>query len=240
MALALHAAELLAFWAGAVQQSPVVVKFAQNPVPVQVQVANGGFWDKWGPSILQTSVSLASIIAAVIISVVSFRNNRRLANEQWERNQNAAHDQWIRDQKKAEWRELISKVSAIEEHIPVLVEPNELDIDALKEAILSVIPLLRDRIFIHDELERNKYRDQWLSLLNYVIRGLKSEKDSFKACERTVKRNGEQSDPSPYDSFEYNHKLVAFNSAQREVRDRWGKLMEELRMLSHQSLGTKD
>jgi hypothetical protein len=129
----------MALWAGAVQQNPVVVQFAQNLVPVQVQVANGGFWDKWGPSILQTSVSLASIIAAVIISVVSFRNNRRLANEQWERNQNAAHDQWIRDQKKSEWSQLLGSLAAVQEIIRLAPEVSGKDIEQIRKGLDNVL-----------------------------------------------------------------------------------------------------
>lgn len=202
----------MALWAGAVQQ---------NAAPIQVQIVQ------------EKGLAVATWIGPVISGLFSFFVAWMVFHVQGKKER----EQWIRDQKKAEWRELISKVAAIEDHIPVLVESNSLNIDALKNAILSVIPLLRDRIFIRDELERNKYRDQWVSLLEYVISDLKNEKNSFDACKREIKTNGKQSDPLPYDSAAHVEKLASFREAQCEVRNRWGKLLDELVRLSKESLG---
>jgi hypothetical protein len=91
MALALHAAELLAFWAGAVQQNPVVVQFAQNAAPIQVQV------------LPEKGLAIATWIGPVISGLLSFF----VAWMVFSRQSKKEREQWVRDQKKAEWSRLL-------------------------------------------------------------------------------------------------------------------------------------
>jgi hypothetical protein len=102
----LHAASIATFFVDQLAQAPVQIQCVQQTAPES--------WLKWLlPTIVQTVVSLASITAGVLIAVLSFRKNRQSEHEQWERNQQAGHEQWVRDHKKAEWRELMKKVTKV-------------------------------------------------------------------------------------------------------------------------------
>ena len=122
-------------------------------------------WVKWLlPTIVQTVVSLLSIAAGVGIAVWSFRRNRQ-----------TEHEQWVRDQKLGEWRELISAVASVEDLIPILID-ERLDLDALKQAILRVVPYLRNRLFISKELQEIRFGDEWKELLKFALSDLQNAK----------------------------------------------------------------
>jgi threonine/homoserine/homoserine lactone efflux protein len=58
-------------------------------------------------AILQVAQTVIPVAGGVLIAWMAFRWNSK-----------KEHQQWIRDQKKVEWKELLVKVSAIEEIIP--------------------------------------------------------------------------------------------------------------------------
>lgn len=155
-----HPATLLALFTDHATQAPVVVQCPQ---------AAPESWVKWLlPTIVQTVVSLLSIAAGVLIAVWSFRRNRQ-----------TEHEQWLRDQKLGEWRELISAVASVEDLIPILID-ERLDLDALKQAILRVVPYLRNRLFINEDLREIRFAEEWSNkLLEFALSDLPNAENSL-------------------------------------------------------------
>jgi hypothetical protein len=203
-----HPAALLAFLADQATQAPVVVQCSQ---------AAPESWVKWLlPTIVQTVVSLLSIAAGVWIAVSSFRRNRQ-----------TEHEQWVRDQKLGEWRELISIVSSVEDEIPILTDA-KLDLEALKLAILRVVPYLRNRLFINKELQEISVRDEWNELLKFALSGLTNAKNSLEYDRDHSATN--------VTGTELESAHQKFKEANIEIRNRYGKLQEKLQQASRKCL----
>lgn len=157
MALALHAAELLAFWAGAVQQSPVVVKCpAPAPEPVL----------KW---LLQTTVP---VIGGTLIAVLSSIYNRRLEEKKW-----------LRDQKSAEWSQLIRSVANIERVLRMGGIDNheriEFIVRDLKPAIHELVQAQANCIFLKGFFENQENHRKFFSFLQKAD-GISSEVSGWR------------------------------------------------------------
>jgi hypothetical protein len=128
----LHAASIAAFFAAQTQQAQCAVQCVQ---------ATPDSWLKWLlPTIVQTVISLASITAGVWIAVASFRANKI-----------AEHKQWVRDQKKAEWRELLDRVSPVCIRLTLDRPKGTMLNDKVTKELAYLVQCLDDRIFI----ERN-------------------------------------------------------------------------------------
>jgi len=141
----------------ALMTAVLVDQAAQGPLVVQIPQLESDPWFKWLlPTIVQTIVSLLSIGSGVAIAVRSFRANRR-----------SEHEQWIRDQKKAEWKELFSIISRIEQEIPVIYSgiPSHENLEA---TVLGILPLLRGQIFIYPVLESGGSIKEWEEYVLYV------------------------------------------------------------------------
>ena len=203
-----HPAALLAFFADQATRAPVVVQCPQ---------AAPESWVKWLlPTIVQTVVSLLSIAAGVGIAVWSFRRNRQ-----------TEHEQWVRDQKLGEWRELISAVASVEDQIPILIDA-KLDLDALKQAILRVVPYLRNRLFINKELQEIQFGDEWNELLRVALSALQNAKNSLEYARDHSATNVTDTKIEPA--------YQELKKAKIEIRDRYGKLQEKLQQASRKCL----
>jgi hypothetical protein len=220
--MALHAAAMLAVLVDQVAQAPVLIQCVQQSAPES--------WVKWLlPTIVQTVVSLASIGTGVGIAVWSFRRNRQSEHEQWVRNQKAGHEQWIRDQKKAEWKELLIKVAAIEGVIPVVTSglPEYRD---LEPTVLAILPLLRGNIFIHHAIKSCGFIERWELFTQYIAgefeAGIRQDNDLRRGL-LDVKLTSEV--------------LTSGGQVRRdselEVRTRLHSLRDELRTLAQKELG---
>jgi hypothetical protein len=80
--------------------------------------------------------SLVPVAGGTLIAVLSFYQNKRSEQRQFDRNQKAAHEQWIRDQKKIEWQKLIKQVAKIEFYMPSVAYGKKY-IDAVIESDLD-------------------------------------------------------------------------------------------------------
>jgi hypothetical protein len=131
--MVLQTADLLAFWVQAAQQNPVVVQFAQNQVPVQVQM------------VPEKGLAIASWIGPVISGLLSFFVAWMVFHWQGKKE----HKQWLRDQKKAEWSQLLRLLGEIKiKYFPVfkdkktasnLVEASAQIVDDLDSATVSFL-----------------------------------------------------------------------------------------------------
>jgi hypothetical protein len=203
-----HPAALLAFFADQATQAPVVAQCPQ---------AAPESWVKWLlPAIVQTVVSLISIAAGVGIAVWSFRRNRQ-----------TEHEQWVRDQKLGEWRELISAVASVEDLIPILID-EKLDLDALKQAILRVVPYLRNRLFINKELQKIPFGDEWEELLKFALSDLPNAKNSLD--------NARAHSATNVTDTKIDSAYQELKGAKIEMRNRYGKLQEKLQQASRKCL----
>ena len=203
-----HPAALLAFFAGQATQAPVVMQCPQAVLEP---------WVKWLlPTNAQTVVGLLAIVAAVGIAVWSFRRNRQ-----------TEHEQWVRDQKLEEWRELISAVASVEDLIPIKID-EKLDLDALKQAILRVVPYLRNRLFINKDLQEIRFGDEWIELLKFALSDLTNAQNSldYARTHSTTNMTGTKTDPA----------YQELKKAKIEIRDRYGKLQDKLQQTSRKCL----
>jgi hypothetical protein len=201
-------AALLALFADQATQAPVVVQCPQ---------AAPESWVKWLlPNIVQTAVSLLSIAAGVLIAVWSFRRNRQ-----------TEHGQWVRDQRLGEWRELISAVASVEDLIPILID-EKLDLDALKQAILRVVPYLRNRLFIKKELQEIRFEDGWKELLKFALSDLRNAKNSLD--------NARAHSATNMTGTQIESAYQELKEAKIEIRNRYGKLQEKLQQTSWKCL----
>jgi len=200
-----HPAALLAFFADQATQAPVVVQCPQ---------AAPEWWVKW---LLPTSVvGLLSIAAGVGIAVWSFWRNRR-----------TEHEQWVRDQKLGEWRELISAVASVEDLIPIKID-EKLDLDALKQAILHVVPYLRNRLFINKDLQEIRFGDEWNELLKFALSDLPNAQHSLDYARAHSATN--MTDTKIESAYQ------ELKEAKIEIRNRYGKLQEKLQQTSRKCL----
>ena len=179
--------------------------------------SRSGIWVKWLlPTIVQTVVSLLSIAAGVGIAVWSFRRNRQ-----------TEHEQWVRDQKLGEWRELISAVASVEDLIPILID-ERLDLDALKQAILRVVPYLRNRLFISKELQEIRFGDEWKELLKFALSDLQNAKNSLDNAQAHFATN--------VTDTKIGSAYQELKKTKIEIRNRYGKLQEKLQQTSRKCL----
>jgi hypothetical protein len=128
---------------------PILDQIEQAPIVIQFPQVAPESWLKWLlPTIIQTVVSLASILAGVGIAVWSFRRNRQSEHEQWVRNQRAGHEEWIRDQKRAEWRELLDKLNAV--YFPMALAKQSKQALPLEgsQKLFELSQCFSDRVFI--------------------------------------------------------------------------------------------
>lgn len=138
-------------------------------------------------------------------------------------------EQWVRDQKLGEWRELISAVASVEDLIPILID-ERLDLDALKQAILRVVPYLRNRLFINKELQEIRFEDEWKELLKFALSDLPNAKNSLDYA-RTHSATS-MSDTRIESAYQ------ELKQAKIEIRNRYGKLQEKLQQASRKRLIT--
>jgi hypothetical protein len=132
----LHVASIAAFF---------VDQLAFEPVVVQCAPTESESWVKWLlPTIVQTTISLVSIVVGVGIAVWSFRRNRQSEHEQWVRNQKVGHEQWTRDQKKAEWKELLKSVAEFGNIVPVVIA-GRADYEEIAKRLVFAIQKLEER-----------------------------------------------------------------------------------------------
>ncbi|MFZ0913517.1 MAG: hypothetical protein WBQ76_10075 [Candidatus Korobacteraceae bacterium] len=166
---------------------------------------------------VQTVVSLLSIAAGVGIAVWSFRRNRQ-----------TEHEQWVRDKELEEWRELISAVASVEDLIPILID-EELDLDALKQAILRVVPYLRNRLFISKELQEIRFGEEWSNeLLEFALSDLRNARNSLDYARTHSTTN--MTDTKIESAYQ------ELKTAKIEIRNRYGKLQEKLQQTSRKCL----
>ena len=131
-------------------------------------------------------------------------------------------EQWFRDQELGEWRELISAVTSVEDLIPILLD-QDLDLEALQQAILRVVPYLRNRLFIEEDLREIGFGGEWAKLLEFALSDLANARNSLDNARTHSAANVE----SAYKELK---------QAKIEIRDRYGKLQERLRRASRKCL----
>jgi len=74
---------------------------------------------------------------------------------------------WVLDQKKAEWKEILVKVAAIEETIPCITAGSP-DYESLNDSVVAVLPLLRGSIFVYGALESRGLIGKWESYAGFA------------------------------------------------------------------------
>jgi hypothetical protein len=139
-------------------------------------------------------------------------------------------EQWVRDQELKEWRELISAVASVEASIPILIDEG-LDLDALKQAILRVVPYLQNRLFINEYLREIGFGEEWNNeLLKFALSDLPNAKNSLDYARTHSATN--MSDTRIESAYQ------KLKQAKIEIRNRYGKLQEKLRQTSQKCLRT--
>jgi hypothetical protein len=148
--MALHAVEVVALFVDTVQQAPILVQCAQAaPEP----------WWKWSVQ------SVIPVAGGTLIAVLSFVQNRKSEQKQWERNQRAAHKQWILDQKRAEWSGLLRATAEVQRVLRVVSTTNKERIagivDELKPAVHELSVARANCFFLHrffaDQVRSKKF-----------------------------------------------------------------------------------
>lgn len=138
-AIILQVASIAALFAGQTQPAQCVPTLSDSP------------W-KW---IIQSVIPVAG---GTLIAVLSFVQNRKSEQKQWDRNQRAGREQWIRDQKKAEWRELLNAVHNCLFYCEIssfqnATTPKLAPVVALeRNRIISLYQVVDSRIFIDSEV----------------------------------------------------------------------------------------
>lgn len=195
-----------------------VDQLSQAPVVIQCEPAAPEPWKWWFGA-------LAPWIGPLLSGVVSIYVAWRVFHWQGKKDR----EQWILDQKLEEWRELISVVASVEDSIPVLID-EKLDLDVLTQAILRVIPYLRNRLFIYKDLQEIEFRKAWIELLKFALSDLSNAKSHLDAARIRSATNMADSDiESAYRELK---------AAKVEIRDQYGKLQERLQQTSQKCLGT--
>jgi hypothetical protein len=183
--VALHAADLLAFWIQAAQQNPVVVQFKQNATPMQVQMVSDVGW-KWWLS------ALAPWVGPLLSGVVSIYVAWRVFRWQGEKER----EQWLRDQKKNEWSNLLRCIAEVQR---ILIPSDETPEHNAKQIARELHPAIREVwiaaescVFTKEFLERDENRKRFNSYLGKasqcvikVRQMLKSATDSFERDDLT-------------------------------------------------------
>jgi hypothetical protein len=197
----------------------LVDQIAQAPVVVQrAQPAAEPEWKWW-------FTALAPWVGPLLSCVVSIYVAWKVFNWQGRKDR----EQWIRDQKLGEWRELISVVASVEDLIPILID-EKLDLDALKQAILRVIPYLRNRLFINKDLQEIGFGEEWGELLKFALSDLSNAKNSLDAARIHSAINNA--------NLEIESAYKKLKEAKIEIRNRYGKLQKKLLETSEKYLGT--
>jgi len=214
--MVLHIVSMVAFF---------VDQLTYEPIVLQCAPAEPGSWVKWLlPTTVQTVVSLASITAGVLIAVWSFKKNRQ-----------SEHEQWVRDQQLEEWRELISVVASVEDLVPALIEPTKIDPDALRQAILRVIPYLRNRLFIKQDLQIIEFESKWKELfVSSIDNRVVSPLDNLSNAKNYFDNARTHNNTSLEIESAYNN----LKDANIKIRNRYCELQEKLLQASQKCLGT--
>jgi hypothetical protein len=210
----LHAATIAAFFMDQTLPAQCVVKCVQS--------AQEPSWKWW----VQSAIPVAG---GTLIAVWSFVANGRKENLQWKRNQQASHEQWVLDQKKAEWKELLVKITEIEHQIPIVIEPEE-DYKNLVAVAQSIMPLLRSTLFVFPTLKTSGFINEWVAFVEYLLNFMRViRKDQFV-----------QNLPSDPDFMGDRLRTGEWRkNYEIEVRNRYGVLLEKIRILAHESLEMK-
>jgi hypothetical protein len=151
--------------------------------PVQIQCVQQTLHESWMksmlPTIIQTSISLASIGAGVGIAVWSFRKNRQSEQKQWARNQKTEHQHWIRDQAKAEWSAVLSCLTTAEMKLPHVIHNVEwlTMSDGMLQDLRNILPVMRNAVFISDVLEQEKVIERLRGFVSEAAEKIKQIKD---------------------------------------------------------------
>ncbi len=134
---------------------------AQATIQVQcaLQQATDPWWRWLLPTVVQTAVSLLSVVAGVAIAVWSFRRNRK-----------TEHEQWIRDQKRSDWKQLLKAVAEFGMIVPA-VSKIEVDYIQVAEGLISAIQRVEEAyancLFLEDFLKNERNRDLILAFLQH-------------------------------------------------------------------------
>jgi len=169
--------------------------------------------------LLQIAQIIIPVAGGVLIAWIAFCWNSK-----------KEHKHWIRDQELGEWRELISVVASVEDLIPVLID-EELDLDALKQAILRVIPYLRNRLFINEDLREIGFGEEWNELLKFALSDLTNAKNSLD--------NRRTHSATNLTDTKIESAYQELKKANVEIRNRYGKLQEKLQQTSRKCLRTQ-
>lgn len=194
---------------------------AQTPVQVEiVQRALPESWVKWLlPTIVQTTMSLASITAGVWIALWSFGATSK-----------RDHRQWLRDQRKEEWKELLINIAEIEFEIPILFTGAP-DHTKFEKAVLEILPRLRGTVFIYSDLELNGFIGKWETFLQYVSGSFSRDTGTFRSIATgTI--------GMPVTTEDFTRWGERSTNAEVEVRNKFHSLLNELRTLADRSIAS--
>jgi hypothetical protein len=205
-----HAASLAALFFQQAQQAPVV---AQCVLPLNT--APG--LNQW----IQPVLNLASILAVAGIAIWFFGATGR-----------KEHRQWILDRKKAEWKDLLTRIAEIEHEIPVVRKdmPESLNFEA---AVMGVLPRLRGMLFVYQSLKSSGFIGKWHSFAVHVSEKFMPEIDQLR-MEYAAPYRGQESMENLKQQQEQCRK------EESKVRRELYGLIEELRSLANKSLDIEE
>jgi hypothetical protein len=198
----LHLAAMAAFFVDQATQPQCLVKC----------VSDAGHDPIWARLLFE---AVPSIFALGIAALVFYWNGGR------------EHKRWVLDQKRAEWKELLIRVAAIEEIIPCITTGSP-DYEPLNDSVRAVLPLLRGNIFIYSTVESSGFIGRWESYANDVS----GDVDAIKGDNIVQRDPPELLNPGDKEGSTQLRK-----AAEWRVRMKLHELREELRMLAHQELG---
>jgi hypothetical protein len=205
--MGIHAAVMASLFAGQVVQAP--------SVPLD--------WRQWIP----TGVSILSIGIGVWLADRSIRKARDLTEWSFRATSERDRERWVLDQKKAEWKEILVKVAAIEEIIPCIATGLP-DYEPLNDSVLAVLPHLRGNIFIYGALKSSGFIGKWESYAGFAS-GIV---DTIKGDDTVQEEPHELLNPGDKEGSRQSRKAY-----ERTVRMKLHELREELRTLAQKELG---
>ncbi len=206
-AMILHVASMIAFFVDQLAQAPVVVQCAPT-VPDS--------WVKWLlPTIVQTVVSLASISAGVLIALWSFRATSKRDRERW-----------ILDQKKAEWRDIIVRITEAEREMPIVYSSLD-EYEHLESAVRNILPCLRGALFIYPRLEGSGFVQKWQEFTVFVATEFRAGINLHEAAHGRVGVTLAEAEATYENRRALEHKL----------RNEFHALIDQIRKFAHEDLG---
>jgi hypothetical protein len=137
-------------------------------------------------------------------------------------------ERWVIDQEKAEWKELLTAVAAIEEIIPMVVTGLPAYED-LERRVLAVLPHLRSRVFVYRAIESSGFIGNWERFATYVSGGF-----DFTVKSDNLVQRGRLSEEVDLGARQRSAEERA--RVEGEVRIKLYNLREELRLLAHKEL----